>query len=48
MSEKRVEGRERGEVDWVVGVDGEGLLGEGAQTEMDGLEGKALLVGQVG
>jgi hypothetical protein len=30
VGEEGVESRERGEVDWVVGVDGEGLLGEGA------------------
>jgi hypothetical protein len=30
VGEEGVEGRERCEVDWVFGVDGEGLLGEGA------------------
>lgn len=39
MGEEAVEGRERREVDRVVGVDGEGLVGEGAQAEVDCLTG---------
>ena len=35
MGEEAVEGGQGGEVDRVVGIDGEGLLGEGVQAEVD-------------
>lgn len=35
MREEGVQGDERGEVDWVVGVYREGLLREGAEAEVD-------------
>ena len=29
-------------MDWVVGIDGEGLVGDGAQTDVDGLSGAGI------